>query len=74
MCHLGSQRTAGPELMRWNRRIYYESFSKVERARGCLQSKESDDPTDGSGDIPSMRLSQTFDSVVSAGVREPRVC
>lgn len=40
----------------------------------CSQKKECDDPTDGGGDIPSMRLSQTFDSVVSAGVREPRVC
>lgn len=36
--------------------------------------KECDDLTDGSHDIPSTCLSQLFNSVVSAGFRETRVC
>lgn len=39
----------------------------------CSQTKECDDLMDGSHDIPSMCLSQMFDSVVSAGFRETRV-
>lgn len=74
MCHLRTLSTAGPELMRRNRYIYYRSSSKVgEPEAVSSQMKECDDLRGGSHDIPGICLSPLFDSVGSDGFRETRV-